>query len=82
MTAGHETISLGMVRLALYRDRLKAGGQKFPLEEISDMAMVQNCRLLFTAQGQYYELVAEKNTGMNLLKYLDLYRIAREPQNN
>ena len=77
VTAGHKTVNLGAVRLSQFTDRLEAGGRTFRLSEISDMAMVQNRRLLFTADGQYFEVLAKKHTGTNLLKYLDLYNICK-----
>ena len=77
VTAAHETVSLGTVPIVLYPDRLKLGGREFLLQEISDMAMVQAHRLLFTAKNDYYEVVSPKKGCINLRKYLDLWQAAR-----
>ncbi len=73
VTVTHETILLGTVRLTQYPDRITLGGQAFQLSGITDMAMVQECRLLFTAEGTYYEVLSEKHSGVNLKKYLDYF---------
>ena len=78
VASNHETVSLGTVRMSQFPDRLELGALAFPLGEISDMAMVQECRLLFTSGGAYYEVLSEKHSGVNLRKYLDFYQISRK----
>ncbi len=73
ITSDHRTISLGTVKLLQFADRLRLSGQEFTLSDISEMAMVQANRLLFTVQGVYYEVISPKKDTANLRKYLDVW---------
>ena len=78
VSANHEVTPFGALKLMQFKDRLQLGEHAFPLTEITDMAMVQECRLLFTSGGKYYEAISEKHSGTNLRKYLGLYQISRK----
>ena len=77
----HQTISLGTVKLMQYSDRLALGEQAFALSDISEMAMVQANRLLFTVENVYYEVISPKKGIVNLRKYLDVWESAIKQKN-
>lgn len=51
------------------------GGRRFELDAIERMAMILDKRIVFTADGSYYELKAED---MNLRKYMTAWEISQE----
>ena len=55
-----------------YEDRLVLGDRVFGLSDIDSMAMTRTHILLFSSEGEYYELSAEK--GINLRKYLEIWK--------
>lgn len=72
ISMSHEEESLGQDRLSLFEDRLVFGAEVFPLDELSNVAMVKDNLLLFSFRGAYYEL--RSDSGHNLRKYLDYWR--------
>ena len=70
--ADHSEDLLGRGTLRQYEDRLECAGLRFPLAEISNMAMVQAHLLLFSCGGDYYQLRA--SGGVNLRKYLEIWK--------
>lgn len=65
-----DVLALGTLRQ--FEDRLECADQRFPLSEISNMAMVQAHLLLFSCDGAYYQLRA--SGGVNLRKYLEIWK--------
>ena len=65
-----ELLSIGTLRQ--FEDRLECGDHRFPLTEISSMAMVQAHLLLFSCGGSYYQL--RSTGGVNLRKYLEIWK--------
>ena len=65
-----ELLSIGTLRQ--FEDRLECGDHRFPLTEISSMAMVQAHLLLFSCGGNYYQL--RSTGGVNLRKYLEIWK--------
>ncbi len=53
-------------------DAIRCGSMRFPLREIENMAMVQAHLLLFSYQGEYYQL--RSRGGANLRKYLEIWK--------
>ena len=72
VAGGHREEALGTGQLSLFPNRLQWGDLSFPLERVENMAMVQKYRLLFSSDGRYYELRAER--GVNLRKYLSWWK--------
>ena len=68
----HGQQTLGSGALEQYEDRLVCAGRSFPLEKIENMAMVQADRLLFSSEGQYWEILSRH--GANLRKYLAVWK--------
>ena len=72
----HKTEKLPGSVLTQRSDALLCGGQRFPLREIENMAIVQKRLLLFTCGGNYYTVKCAE--GANLRKYLALWKAAHE----
>ena len=72
VTAGHQETLIAHGVLQQYSDRLVCGEYAFPLNGICDMAQVLASRLLFTHDGQYYELRAKED--INFRKYLEVWK--------
>ena len=70
--AGHTEESLGAGALQMYEDRLVCADCSFLLSDISYMADVLANRLLLTANGEYYEILAKN--GVSFRKYLEIWR--------
>lgn len=68
---GHSEQALGAGRLELYEDRLCCAGHSFPLSAVNNMAPVLSNLLLFSYEGDYYQLRSDK--GANLRKYLEIW---------
>ena len=56
----------------MYEDRLVCADYSFFLSDISYMADVLANRLLLTADGEYYEIMAKN--GVSFRKYLEIWR--------
>ena len=69
---GHSEEALVRGRLSLFPDCLLIEDRAFTLQGIANMAMVQKHLLLFSYEGQYYELRAEH--GVNFRKYLSWWK--------
>ena len=67
----HKTEKLPGSVLTQRSDALLCGGQRFPLREIENMAIVQKRLLLFTCGGRYYTVKCAE--GANLRKYLEIW---------
>ncbi len=67
----HGETPLGEGRLEQYEDRLECAGYRFPLAQVSSLAMVLTNRMLLTVNGEYYELLSRN--GANLRKYLEIW---------
>ena len=70
--AGHRDELLAVGRLAQYPEGLHHGNRVFPLDKVGNMAMVQKHLLLFSFDGQYYELLSKN--GVNFRKYLSWWK--------
>lgn len=68
---GEQVLETGELRQ--YEDRLECGSRVFPVEGISDMAAVLTKLLLFSFEGEYYQLRGEK--GSNIRKYYEFWKI-------
>lgn len=55
-----------------YEDRLQCGDRTFAMKDIDSMAMTRTHIILFSSDGEYYELSAPK--GINLRKYLAIWQ--------
>ena len=75
ITAGHRETRLAVGELRQYADALEIGGQRFPLEEIDDMAMVKTGILLFSMRERYFEIRAADD--ICLRKYLMIRQKSR-----
>ena len=72
VAADHGEEAAGTGELTQYEDRLVFAGTHFPLDAVSGMAMVQAHLLMFSFQGDYYQIRAEN--GANLRKYLAVWK--------
>lgn len=72
VSSGHRDELLERGELIQYEDRLVCGTYSFSLKNISNMADVLANRLLFTCDGEYYQLRSE--IGVNFRKYLEVWR--------
>ena len=72
IAADHGEEELGSGTLEQYGDRLVCAGRSFALGEIGSMAVVQAHLLLFSHQGQYWQVRSDH--GANLRKYLAIWR--------
>lgn len=70
--AHHSERPLGVGTLYQYEDSLVFGERRFPLAQIDSMALVQTHLLLFSFQGDYYQL--RTRAGANLRKYLEVWK--------
>ncbi len=70
---GHEESYLTRGVLRQYEDRLECGGYVFPLDKISDMAAVLSKLLLFSYEGQYYQIRTRR--GVNIRKYYEFWKV-------
>ena len=68
VSTDHSEQELCKGTLVQYEDRITCGEYSFELKEISNMAMVQANRLLFSYKDEYYEIFAEKTACLR--KYL------------
>lgn len=68
----HSARLLGVGTLAQEEECLSCAGRRFPLGDISDMAMTRSNVLLFTCGGGYYEIRVSGNK--NLRKYLEIWK--------
>ena len=59
--------------LRQYEDRLECGGYVFPMEKISDMAAVLCKLLLFSFEGQYYQIRTDRC--VNIRKYYEFWKV-------
>ena len=59
--------------LRQYEDRLECGGYVFPMESISDMAAVLCKLLLFSFEGQYYQIRTDRC--VNIRKYYEFWKV-------
>jgi hypothetical protein len=55
----------------MYRDGIVCGRLRFPIEEISDMALYGRGNIAFTSQGKHYTISAGRSFCGR--KYLELY---------
>ena len=69
---GHAEKLLGVGELCQYDDRLTLCGKEFALKEISNMALVQAHLLLFSRNGEYYQIRTRAES--NLRKYLEIWK--------
>ena len=67
----HQEKELGCGLMIQYADRLQVCDRVFPLETISNMAMLKRNTLLFTAGDRYYQVRSEAKA--NLRKYLAIW---------
>ncbi|MBE7005240.1 MAG: 1-acyl-sn-glycerol-3-phosphate acyltransferase [Ruminococcaceae bacterium] len=72
INAEHRQKELNRGALTLYADRLVCAEHSFALSDISDMAMTQHDRLLFTVGDAYYQI--RSRSVANLRKYLELWK--------
>ena len=72
LSAGHGERLLSGGVLLQYEDRIECAGYRFPLLTIGNMAMVLTDRLLFSSEGNYYEI--RSPAGANLRKYLEIWK--------
>ncbi len=72
ISTDHGERRIGGGTLQQYTDRLVCGEYSFPLKEINNMAVVLTGLLLFSYQGEYYQIRAEKSA--NFRKYLEIWR--------
>lgn len=70
----HSEERLAEGRLSLYPGDLRLGKLVFSLDRIGSMAMVQKHLLLFSFDGEYFELRAENR--VNLRKYLSWWKMS------
>ena len=71
--AQHQEEAAGEGSITQYKDRLDCAGQSFEMSEITDMAMVQHNKLLFTYRNAYYQ-IRSRAPRTNLRKYLDIWK--------
>ena len=72
VSSGHKDELLERGELVQYEDRIVCGSCSFALKDISNMADVLANRLLFTSNGEYYQL--RSDIGVNFRKYLEIWR--------
>lgn len=60
--ANHEEIHLARGNLSMSKDSLECAGYSFPIDEIDMMSLVQARILLFSHNGKYYEIRANKHS--------------------
>ncbi len=60
----HAFTVLGEGRLTMAEGELSLGEHRFALDEISNMAIVKTNRLIYSFNGQYYELLGKKHSCM------------------
>ena len=65
--SGHRETTLATGAICQYEDRLECGGYSFPMSKISNMAAVLTALLLFSYEGEYYQL--STRSGANIRKY-------------
>ena len=70
--AGHQETYAGQGPLSLSPEGLTCGDLKFPLNEISDLAMHGKRAIVFTVHKDYYELIPSSEA--NALKFMLLYK--------
>lgn len=70
--AEHQEFPVGQGPLSLSGDSLTCGDIKFPLDQISDLAMHGKRAIVFTVQKDYYELIPSAEA--NALKFMLLYQ--------
>lgn len=66
-----ERVPEGEGTIAMYRDGIVCGRLRFPIEEISDMALYGRGNIAFTSQGKHYTISAGRSFCGR--KYLELY---------
>ena len=76
ITADHGEQIVGTGSLAFSPDGLRFGEMNFPFNQISDMALLQRRKLVFTHDGHYYELLREKPLCMR--KYFAAWQTAQK----
>lgn len=74
----HKQRALTRGRLCQYEDSLSIGDRRFPLADISSMAMVKASVLLFTAQESYYEIRASRPCCLR--KYLAVWENSKSTE--
>ena len=74
INSSHREKQVARGKLVLYPRELCINDYVFPLGQIDNMAMVQKRRLLFSFDGQYYELCS--SASVNIRKYLSWWKIS------
>ncbi len=72
ISTSHEELDVGGGELRQFEDRLVCGDRAFAMEKISNMAVVLTHLLLFTYEGEYYQIRSDQ--GANLRKYYEIWK--------
>ncbi len=72
VSTDHRDEPLEQGELIQYEDRIACGKTSFLLKDIRNMADVLANRLLFSCQGEYYQL--KSDNGVSFRKYLEIWR--------
>lgn len=68
---GHKELPVTQGEAVINREFLLCGDKRFHIDDISDLAMCGNRKIVFTAKKEYYELVPQE--GANALKFMQYY---------
>ncbi len=77
-THGSERIDQGPMKMN--REKMRVGETDFPISDISAMEIVGPSRIVFSVEGQNYEIGSNSNDSFSGRKYLEFYKQLREEQ--